>query len=95
MGLIAPFTSSFGTTHSQAYHKISILNIDYMAGKTMPEIQCRMEIWPDKASRDSGFNSMQSREYVVQYPITDQNFFSASYDAIVATDPYFSGSIKG
>ena len=89
MALKKSYSSKFGTSHTQAYHKIN-----YVACSPVENgnIEFRVGVYATAAARNANSESIQDNYFVFPYTgSVDESFVSQSYEHLKSLDEY-SGS---
>ena len=89
MALKKSYSSKFGTSHTQAYHKI-----DWVSCSTVSigNMEIRVGIYATAAAKAAGSASLADIHYNLPYTSSvDESFVSQSYEHLKSLDEY-SGS---
>ena len=90
MALKKSYSSKFGTSHTQAYHKIEWVSCQCAAD--LPRIEFRVGVYATTAARTAGSASLQENMHTFPYSGSiDESFVSHSYEHLKSLDEY-SGS---
>ena len=89
MALKKSLSSKFGTTHSNAYHRIDWISVSTFPGQNLTY---RVNVYATEAAKNANSASLEERHY--DFPYTgsiDESFVSQSYEHLKSLDEY-SGS---
>jgi hypothetical protein len=89
MALKKSFSSKFGTTHSNAYHRVDWLSVYAFQNQS---IEFRVGIYATEAAKNANSASLEEKQFTFPYTSSiDESFVSQSYEHLKSLDEY-SGS---